>query len=47
MIAFQAIPPNESRVQPEMYFFGVVREVNSIVHLMEKLFQDSLLPLVV
>jgi len=46
-VGLQAIPPNESRVQPEMYFFGVVREVNSIVHLMEKLFQDSLLPLVV
>lgn len=47
LVVIQAIPPSESKVQPEMYFFGVVREVNTIVHLMEKLFQDSLLPLVV
>jgi len=47
MIVNQAIPPSESKLQPEMYFFGVTREVNTIVHLMEKLFQDSLLPLVV
>jgi len=46
-VGLQAIPPSESKLQPEMYFFGVTREVNTIVHLMEKLFQDSLLPLVV
>jgi len=46
-IGLQAIPPNESKVQPEIHFFGVTQEVNVIVHLMEKLFQDSLLPLVV
>ncbi|EFX84728.1 hypothetical protein DAPPUDRAFT_238631 [Daphnia pulex] len=46
-IGLQAIPPGESKVQPELYFFGVVREVNAIVHLMDKLFHDSIIPLVV
>nr|CAH0108146.1 unnamed protein product [Daphnia galeata] len=46
-IGLQAIPPGESKVQPELYFFGVVREVNAIVHLMDKLFHDSVIPLVV
>lgn len=46
-VGLQAVPPGESKVQPEIYFFGVAREVNAIVHLMEKLFHDSILPLVV
>jgi len=46
-VGLQAVPPGESKVQPEIYFFGVAREVNAIIHLMEKLFHDSILPLVV
>ena len=46
-LGLQAVPPSESKVQPDIHFFAVTREVNGIIHLLEKLFNDSLLPLVV
>jgi len=46
-LGLQAIPPGESKIQPDIHFFGVARETTAIIHLMEKLFHDSLLPLVV
>jgi len=41
-----AIPLSEPRSEPAIYFFDVVGQVNTIFHLFEKLFNDSLVPLV-
>ena len=41
-----AIPLAEPRSEPAIYFFDVVGQVNTIFHLFEKLFNDSLVPLV-
>ncbi|RZF42188.1 hypothetical protein LSTR_LSTR004337 [Laodelphax striatellus] len=47
-LGLQAVPIPESKAQqPFIYFFDVVRQTNAIVHLIEKLYNDSLLPLVV
>ncbi|XP_075222346.1 exocyst complex component Sec10 isoform X2 [Lycorma delicatula] len=47
-LGLQAVPIAESKTQqPHIYFFDVVRQANAIVHLIEKLFNDSLLPLVI
>lgn len=46
-LGLHAVPPSEAKSQPDIHFFGVVREVNAIIHLMDRLFQDGLLPLVV
>ena len=46
-IGLQGIPLPECKTIPELYFFDVVRQTNTIIHLFEKQFNDSLLPLVV
>lgn len=47
-LGLQAVPIAETKTQqPNIYFFDVVRQANAIVHLIEKLFNDSLFPLVV
>ncbi|CAH1394309.1 unnamed protein product [Nezara viridula] len=46
-LALQAVPIPESKTQSQpIYFFDVVRQANTIVHLIEKHFNDSALPLV-
>ena len=45
-IGQQGIPLPECRTIPELYFFDVVGQTNAIIHLFEKQFNDSLLPLV-
>lgn len=46
-LGVQAIPIAESKSLPQIYFFDVVRQSNAIIHLFEKLFADSVAPLVV
>lgn len=46
-IGDQGIPPPESKSPPEIYFFDVICQTNAIIHLLEKQFNDSLVPLVV
>ncbi|XP_066993895.1 exocyst complex component 5 isoform X4 [Anabrus simplex] len=46
-LGLQAIPIPETKTQPQIYFFDVVRQCNAIVHLLEKQFIDSLVPLVI
>ncbi|XP_037094545.1 LOW QUALITY PROTEIN: exocyst complex component 5-like [Pollicipes pollicipes] len=46
-LALQAVPVNEPRAEPQLYFYDVVRQTNGVVHLLEKQYADSLLPLVV
>ena len=43
----QGIPLPECKTVPELYFFDVVGQANTIIHLFEKQFNDSLVPLVV
>lgn len=45
-LALQNLPPSEPKQEPDVYFFDVVRQCNAIFHLFEKLFSDSLVPLV-
>ncbi|OXA59892.1 exocyst complex component 5 [Folsomia candida] len=45
-LGLQGIPIPEAKNQPEIYFFAVVKSCNAIVHLYEKEFVDSLLPLI-
>merc|ERR1712106_448988 len=40
------IPLPETKSAPELYFFSVVSQTNTIIHLVDKLFTDSLVPLV-
>ncbi|XP_047002914.1 exocyst complex component 5 [Schistocerca americana] len=46
-LGLQGIPVAETKTQPQIYFFDVVRQCNAIVHLLEKQFVDSVVPLVV
>lgn len=41
-----AIPPIDSKVEPELTFFDVVGQANAIFHLLEKQFSDCVVPLV-
>lgn len=45
-LGLQGIPLPDAKQQPEIYFFDVVKSCNAIVHLYEKEFVDSLLPLI-
>merc|ERR1719245_656813 len=45
-IGLQGIPLPECKTIPELYFFDVVGQTNAIIHLFEKQFSDSLVPLV-
>lgn len=47
-LGLQAVPIPESKPQqPQIYFFDIARQSNAIIHLVEKQFNDSLVPLVV
>jgi len=46
-IGLTGIPLPETKSPPELYFFDVVGQTNTIVHLVDKQFTDSLVPLVV
>ncbi|XP_012254830.1 exocyst complex component 5 [Athalia rosae] len=46
-LGLQSVPIPESGSQPEIHFFNVVRRCNAIIHLLEKQFNDSLVPLVI
>ncbi len=37
---------SECKTIPELFFFDVVGQTNAIIHLFEKQFSDSLIPLV-
>ena len=41
-----AIPLPDARTPPQVYFFDVVGQANTLFHLFEKQFMDSLVPLV-
>jgi hypothetical protein len=45
-VYFTAIPLPDPKSQPEIYFFDVVGQANTLFHLFEKQFQDNLIPLV-
>lgn len=45
-LGLQAIPLPDPKSQPEIYFFDVVGQANTLFHLFEKQFQDNLIPLV-
>ncbi|KAK7104250.1 exocyst complex component 5-like [Littorina saxatilis] len=45
-IGLLGIPLAEPKAQPEIYFFDIVNEANTLFHLFEKQFLDSLIPLV-
>lgn len=45
-LGWQGIPLPDAKTQPEIYFFDIVKSCNAIVHLYEKEFVDSLLPLI-
>jgi len=45
-LGLQGIPIPDAKTQPSIYFFDVVKSCNAIVHLYEKEFVDSLLPLI-
>merc|ERR1712029_216314 len=42
----QGIPLAECKTVPELYFFDVVRQANGIIHLFDRQFNDSLVPLI-
>jgi exocyst complex component 5 len=44
-LGLQAVPIPESKNKPQIYFFDVVRQCNAIIHLLEKQFNDSIVPL--
>jgi len=46
-LGLQAVPIPESKNKPQIYFFDVVRQCNAIIHLLEKQFIDSIVPLTV
>ncbi|KAK6639613.1 hypothetical protein RUM43_007886 [Polyplax serrata] len=46
-LGLQTIPIPETKNFPQIYFFDIVRRTNAIVHLLEKLFSDSIVPLVI
>lgn len=45
-LGLQAIPIAESKTAPLIYFFDVVQKSNTIVHLLEKLYNASIIPAV-
>ncbi|XP_005100941.1 exocyst complex component 5 [Aplysia californica] len=45
-IGLLGIPPAEPKVEPEIYFFDVVSQANTLFHLFEKQFTDNFIPLV-
>lgn len=45
-LSMQAIPMNEPRSEPQLYFYDIIRQTNGLVHLMEKHYADCFLPLV-
>lgn len=46
-LGIQSVPiPESNTQQPEIYFFEIVQQTNIIVHLLEKLINDSLYPLI-
>ncbi|XP_078314099.1 exocyst complex component 5-like [Crassostrea virginica] len=46
-LGLQAIPLPDARTPPQVYFFDVVGQANTLFHLFEKQFMDSLVPLVI
>ncbi|XP_043477094.1 exocyst complex component 5 [Leptopilina heterotoma] len=46
-LGLQCVPIPESRTQPEIHFFKIVRRCNAIIRLLEEQFSDSLVPLVI
>lgn len=46
-LGLQAVPIPESKNKPQIFFFDVVRQCNAIIHLLEKQFNDSIVPLTV
>ena len=45
-LGLSGIPLAECKTIPELFFFDVVGQTNAIIHLLDKQFSDSLLPLV-
>lgn len=45
-LGLQSVPIPENKTQPQISFFDVLRQCNAIIHLLEKQFSDSLVPLV-
>lgn len=45
-LGLQAIPLPDAKTPPEIYFFDVTGQANTLFHLFEKQFMDSLVPLV-
>lgn len=45
-VRLPAIPLPDPRTAPQVYFFDVVGQANTLFHLFEKQFMDSLVPLV-
>lgn len=45
-LGIQGIPLAEPKVEPEIFFFDVVSQANTLFHLFEKQFTDSFIPLV-
>lgn len=43
-LGLQAIPIGENKIFPQIYFFDVVQKCNTIVHLLEKLYNASIIP---
>ncbi|XP_071454035.1 exocyst complex component 5 [Hetaerina americana] len=47
-LGLQSVPIPETKVvQPQLFFFDVVRQCNAIIHLLERQCMDSVMPLVV
>jgi len=46
-LGLQSVPIPENKTHPQISFFDVLRQCNAIVHLLEKQFIDSLVPLVI
>lgn len=45
-LGLQCVPIPESRTQPEIHFFTVIRQCNVIIRLLEEQFSGDLLPLI-
>lgn len=43
-VGLQSIPIAESKTQPQIYFFDIVKQCNAIVHLFDEHFQENILP---
>lgn len=44
-LGLQTVPIPENKNFPQIYFFDIVRRTNVIIHLLEKLFNDTIVPL--